>query len=224
MSLNPFECLGEASTNTEDKERPKTLENQGNRAYIPETPRKKLKSKRKATSPPPKEQLNDKSTTYYLSLAKIAIELAIKAEKETQKKEYIIDNDIQLLKESLEAILEERDLEIPVIKLENIELQRKFNYIKKKMDQMATQIQKMAGELTPKEIIPIPTPILIHILTRPISFADIVKKGPSIALEAIPNNTGIFLKPVPQKAKPTNYKDRRLILNKATEKEKKSIP
>jgi hypothetical protein len=79
----------------------------------------------------------------------------------------------------------------------------------------------MAGELTPKETIPILTFILIHIPTSLISFADIVKKGPSIAPEAIPNNTGIFLKPVPQKAKPTSYKDRRLILNKATEKDKK---
>jgi hypothetical protein len=222
MSPNPFECLGEASSNTENKERPKTPENQGNKAYIPETPRKKLKSKRKATSPPPKEQPNAKSTTYYLSLAKMAIELAIKAEKETQKEEYIINNDIQLLKESLEVILEQRDLEIPVIELENLELQRKFDCIGKRMDQIATQIQKMAEELTPKATIPIPTLIPIHILIRPISFADIVKKGPSIAPGAIPNNTGISLKPVPQKAKPTSYKDRRLILNKATEKDKKN--
>jgi hypothetical protein len=62
------------------------------------------------------------------------MELAIKTEKETQKKEYIINNDIQLLKESLEVILEERDLEIPVIELENLELQKKFDYIKKKID------------------------------------------------------------------------------------------
>jgi hypothetical protein len=82
MSLNPFECLREASSNTENKERPKTPENQRNKAYIPEKPRKKLKSTRKATSPPPKEQPNAKSTTYYLSLAKVTIELAIKAEKE----------------------------------------------------------------------------------------------------------------------------------------------
>jgi hypothetical protein len=77
----------------------------------------------------------------------------------------------------------------------------------------------MAEELTSKETILIPIPI--HILTRPIFFADIVKKGPSIASGAIPNNTEIFLKPVPQKAKPTNYKNRRLIFNKVTEKEKK---
>jgi hypothetical protein len=94
MSPNPFECLTEADSGTETEERPKTPENQGNRAYIPETPRKKLKSKRKATSPPSKEQPNAKSITYYLSLAKITIELAIKAEKEDQKEEYIIDNDI----------------------------------------------------------------------------------------------------------------------------------
>jgi hypothetical protein len=73
MSLNLFECLEEASSNTENKERPKTPENQKNKTYIPETPRKKLKSKRKTTSPPPKEQSNAKSTTYYLSLAKITI-------------------------------------------------------------------------------------------------------------------------------------------------------
>jgi hypothetical protein len=77
----------------------------------------------------------------------------------------------------------------------------------------------MVEELTLKETILII--ILIHILTRLISFADIVKKGPSIALEAILNNTGISLKLVPQKAKPTNYKNRRLILNEVTEKEKK---
>jgi hypothetical protein len=79
----------------------------------------------------------------------------------------------------------------------------------------------MAEELTPKVTILIPTLIPIHILIRPIFFADIVKKGPNIAPEAIPNNTGISLKPVPQKAKPTNYKDRRLILNEATEKDEK---
>jgi hypothetical protein len=174
MSPNPFECLGEANSNIKDRERPKTPENQRNKAYIPETPRKKLNSKRKATSPPPKEQLNAKSTIYYLSLAKITIELAIKAEKEDQKEEYIIDNDIQLLKESLEVILEERDLEIPVIELENLEIQRKFDCIRKKMDQIATQIQKMAEEPTLKKTIPIF--ILIHILTGPIFFADIVKK------------------------------------------------
>jgi hypothetical protein len=85
------------------------------------------------------------------------------------------------------------------------------------MDQITTQIQKMAGERTSKETILIP----IHIPTRPISFADIVKKGPSIASGAIPNNTEISLKPAPQKAKPISYKDRRLILNEATEKSEK---
>ena len=55
MSLNPFESLAENSFRTEIEDRPKTLENQGNRAYIPETPRKKAKYKRKATSPPLKE-------------------------------------------------------------------------------------------------------------------------------------------------------------------------
>jgi hypothetical protein len=79
----------------------------------------------------------------------------------------------------------------------------------------------MAEESTPKTIILIPTPILIYIPTRPIFFADIVKKRPNITSEAIPNNTGISLKPVPQKTKPTSYKDRRLILNRVTEKEKK---
>jgi hypothetical protein len=138
MSPNPFKCLGETNSGTENGERPKTPENQGNRAYIPETPRKKLKSKRKATSPPPKEQPNTKSTTYYLSLAKMVIELAIKTQKEDQKEEYIIDKDIQLLKESLEEILEERELEIPVIELENLEIQRKFDCIGKKMDQIST--------------------------------------------------------------------------------------
>jgi hypothetical protein len=37
------------------EDRPKILENQDNRAYIPETPRKKVKYKRKVTSPPLKE-------------------------------------------------------------------------------------------------------------------------------------------------------------------------
>jgi hypothetical protein len=56
MSPNPFESLGNSSrTETEMEDRPKTPENQGNRAYIPETPRKKAKYKRKATSPPSKE-------------------------------------------------------------------------------------------------------------------------------------------------------------------------
>jgi hypothetical protein len=53
----------------------------------------------------------------------------------------------------------------------------------------------MAGELISKETTPIS--ILIHILIKLISFADIVKKGPSIAPETILNNTGISLKPVP---------------------------
>jgi hypothetical protein len=57
MSPNPFESLAENSSRTEIEDRPKTPENQGNRAYIPETPRKKAKYKRKATSPPSKEQL-----------------------------------------------------------------------------------------------------------------------------------------------------------------------
>jgi hypothetical protein len=48
---NLFESLAEASSRTETENRPKTPKNQGNRAYIPETPRKKVKYKRKATSP-----------------------------------------------------------------------------------------------------------------------------------------------------------------------------
>jgi hypothetical protein len=218
MSLNPFECLKKVNTNIKNKERLKILENQnqGNKTYIPETLRKKLKSKRKVINLLFKEQSNDKSIIYYLFLTKIIIELAIKAEKETQKKGYIINNDIQLLKKSLEIILKKKDLEIPVIKLENLELQRKFDYIKKKINQIVTQIQKMIKEPTLKEIIFIF--IFIHILTRSIFFADIVKKRFSIASEAISNNIKISLKPVPQKTKLTNYKNRRLILNKATEK------
>jgi hypothetical protein len=69
------------------EDRPKTPENQGNRAYIPETPRKKAKYKRKVTSPPlkeqSKEQSKNKSTTYFLYLVKNAIESALKAEKES---------------------------------------------------------------------------------------------------------------------------------------------
>jgi hypothetical protein len=65
------------------EDHPKTPENQGNRAYIPETPRKKAKYKRKVTSPPLKEQSKNKSTTYFLYLVKNAIESALKAEKES---------------------------------------------------------------------------------------------------------------------------------------------
>src|SRR5450432_2064101 len=83
MSLNPFESLAEASSRTETENRPKTPQNQGNRAYIPETPRKKAKYKRKATSPPSKEQSENKSTTYFLYLAKNAIESALKVEKDS---------------------------------------------------------------------------------------------------------------------------------------------
>jgi hypothetical protein len=54
----------------------------------------------------------------------------------------------------------------------------------------------MVEELTLKETILILTLILIHILIRPISFADIVKKGLNIAPGAISNNTEISLKPV----------------------------
>jgi hypothetical protein len=53
--LNPFESLAEASSRTEIENRPETLKNRGNKAYIPETPRKKAKYKRKVTSPPIKE-------------------------------------------------------------------------------------------------------------------------------------------------------------------------
>jgi hypothetical protein len=55
MSSNPFESLAEASSRTETENRPETPKNRGNKAYIPETPRKKAKYKRKATSPPAKE-------------------------------------------------------------------------------------------------------------------------------------------------------------------------
>jgi hypothetical protein len=55
MSLNLFESLVENSFRMEIEDRPKTPENQGNRAYIPETLRKKVKYKRKVTSPPLKE-------------------------------------------------------------------------------------------------------------------------------------------------------------------------
>jgi hypothetical protein len=87
MSLNLFESLVENSSRTEIEDRSRTLENQGNRAYIPETPRKKVKYKRKATSSPLKEQLKEqlenKSITYFLYLAKNAIDSALKAEKES---------------------------------------------------------------------------------------------------------------------------------------------
>ena len=55
ISSNPFESLAEASSRTETKNRPETPKNRGNKAYIPETPRKKAKYKRKATSPSVKE-------------------------------------------------------------------------------------------------------------------------------------------------------------------------
>jgi len=55
-------------------------------------------------------------------VAKNAIDSALKAEKESQKEEYITDNEIQLLKESLEEILEHRDLEIFLENLENLEI------------------------------------------------------------------------------------------------------
>jgi hypothetical protein len=197
MSPNPFESLGNSSrTETEIEDRPKTPENQGNRAYIPETPRKKAKYKRKVTSPPSKEQSKEqsknKNTTYFLHLAKNAIESALKAEKESQKEGYTIDNNIQLLKESLEEILEHRDLEIFPENLENLETQRKFDYIQKKfehigekIDQIFTQIQKITRTA------PIPTPISTStpssIPTKPISFADIVKKGSTVIGKTTPH-------------------------------------
>jgi hypothetical protein len=89
------------------------------------------------------------------------------------------------------------------------------------MDQITIQIQRMTEKSTIKETILILIPI--HILTEPISFADIVKKGLSIASEATSSNTGISLKPIPQKAKLISYKDRRLILNKVTEKKNSTL-
>src|SRR5450432_3322417 len=227
MSPNPFESLAENSSRTETEDRPKTPENQGNRAYIPETRRKKAKYKRKATSPPSKEQPQkqpeNKRTTYFLYLAKNAIDSALKAEKESQKEEYITDNEIQLLKESLEEILEHRDLEIFPENLENLETQRKFDYVQKKfecigekIDQISTQIQKIARNAS------IPTPAStstpIPIPTKPLSFIDIIKKG-STATGGITPYTKISQKP-----SPLSYKDRRLILNEATEIEEKIDP
>src|SRR5450432_4392669 len=87
MSPNPFESLAENSSKTETEDRPKTPENQGNRAYIPETLRKKAKYKRKATSPPLKEQLKqqpkNKSIIYFFYVARNAIDSALKVEKES---------------------------------------------------------------------------------------------------------------------------------------------
>jgi hypothetical protein len=53
--LNLFESLAETSSRTETENRPETFKNRGNKAYIPETLRKKAKYKRKATSPPTKK-------------------------------------------------------------------------------------------------------------------------------------------------------------------------
>jgi hypothetical protein len=127
--LNLFESLAEASSRKKIKDRLKTLENHENRAYIPETPRKKAKYKRKTTSPPLKEQSENKSITYFLYLARNTIESALKIEKESQKEEYIIDNNIQLLKESLKEILEYKEIKVFSINLDNLEIQRKFDYI-----------------------------------------------------------------------------------------------
>jgi hypothetical protein len=55
MLPNLFESLAESSSRTETENRFKTPKSQGNRAYIPETLRKKAKYKRKVTSPPSKE-------------------------------------------------------------------------------------------------------------------------------------------------------------------------
>jgi hypothetical protein len=52
---NSFESLIKASSRTEIENDSKIPETQGNRAYIPETLRKKTKYKRKATSPLLKE-------------------------------------------------------------------------------------------------------------------------------------------------------------------------
>ena len=91
MSPNPFECLTDARPARMEEmeeeiemeiENSKTPENRDKRTYFPESPRKKLKAKRKATSPLPKELTPQKTATYYLSLAGKAIESAIKAEKE----------------------------------------------------------------------------------------------------------------------------------------------
>ena len=90
--------------------------------YTQETPRKKAKGKRRVISPPLKEQPETKSTIYYLYQVKKAIELALKAEKESQKEEYTTDNNIQLLQNSLEEILEHREMEIFPIDLENLDI------------------------------------------------------------------------------------------------------
>ena len=226
MSLNLFESLAEDSSRTETEDRPKTPENQGKRAYIPETPRKKAKYKRKATSPPAKEQPENKSTTYFLYLAKNAIESALKAEKDSQKEEYIIDNNIQLLKESLEEILEHREIEIFPESLERLETQRKFDYVQKKfesigekIDQISTQIQEIAGNnstgIPTSTTIPTFTSIPISILIKLISFTDIVKKGSTAIGNIIPHTK------IPQKPNQLSYKDRRLIFNGVIEIEKK---
>ena len=107
--------------------------------------------------------------------------------------------------------------------LENLETQRKFDYVQKKfeyigekIDQISAQIQKIAGNTSVST--PTSTSIPISTSTKPISFIDIIKKGP-IAI----GNIILYIK-MPQKPSPLSYKDRRLILNEVIEIEEKIDP
>jgi hypothetical protein len=62
------------------------------------------------------------------------------------------------------------------------------------------------------------TAIPTSISTKPISFADIVKKGSTATGGILPHTK------TPQKPSSLSYKDRRLILNEATEIEEKIDP
>jgi hypothetical protein len=66
----------------------------------------------------------------------------------------------------------------------------------------------------------IPTSVAHPTSEKPMSFADILKKG-SKGPEPIfsPRNIGIPSKTIPQKEKPATHKDRRLILNEATKQD-----
>jgi hypothetical protein len=198
------------------------------------SPRKKLKVKRKATSPPPKDppplEKKVKAITLLLQAQKaiLAALRAERAEKEEKGEVYIEDNSIQILANDLEEILEGREIVVEPIS-EPADIQVKLDKLDQKIDLIASKLQeqglkqsytqeesreKVVEPSTPtptgqnKVVEPsTPTPAS-RAQAKPISFADIVRaaKEPSQPTRAF--------KPL-EKQVPTSYKDRRLILQEA---------
>jgi hypothetical protein len=149
MGNNPFQVLGEELE--QDSPRPTTPTPIGQANKSPLVTPEKKKAKRKATSPmpaitpirlakpSPKIGAN-RTATGYLFLARKALYAAIKAEKQELGEEYVEDNDIQIISDELEAILEQRPMEVEA-GLDSLELQGQLDRLNARLDTLATEIK-----------------------------------------------------------------------------------